>query len=59
MFRFSFVVLSVFVVFSDAVTDPATPNVNSNDLQQILGTQSVRHFRYNYNRANPSVPTRE
>lgn len=59
MTRLSFVVLSVFIAFANALTDPATPNVNANDLQQILNTQSVQHFRYNYNRDNPSVPTRE
>lgn len=53
MFQFQFVFISVFFVFSGAVTD------NARDLKKILNTQSIPHFRYNYNRNNPSVPTRE
>lgn len=53
MFQSRFVLVSVFFVVAGAVTD------NARDLQRILNTQSIRHFRYFNNRANPSVPTRE
>ncbi|KAJ6645527.1 hypothetical protein Bhyg_00733, partial [Pseudolycoriella hygida] len=53
MFCLQFVFISAFIVLSGAVTD------NARDLQKILNTQSLRHFRYNFNRENPSVPTRD
>lgn len=53
MFQLQFVLISIFIVIAGAVTD------NARDLQKILNTQSIRHFRYNFNRNNPSVPTRE
>lgn len=53
MFPLQFVIIGVCIVLSGAVTD------NARDLRKILGTPSFQHFRYNFNRNSPSVPTRE